>query len=193
MQKIKSLFIRDEANPKLVTREIEPDCQWVIDGEGVATIKWDGSACLFRGGRLYRRHNLKEGREMPAGWLHWSFDHEQKTGHGWLLVGDSPADDYHREALMGGGVLKNGTHELVGPKIQKNPYSLTAHRFRKHGDAVLDLSKWGTGFDELSMFLADAEIEGIVWHHKDGRMAKVKRRDFGLQWPIKARAKGRAA
>ena len=28
------------------------------------------------------------------------------------------------------------------------------------------------------------DIEGIVWHHPDGRMAKIKRRDFGLSWPI---------
>ena len=28
-------------------------------------------------------------------------------------------------------------------------------------------------------------IEGIVWHHPDGRMAKIKARDFGIQWPPK--------
>ena len=26
-------------------------------------------------------------------------------------------------------------------------------------------------------------IEGIVWHHPDGRMVKIKARDFGLPWP----------
>ncbi len=184
MQKIKSLFIRDKANPKLVTREIEPDCQWVIDGEGVPTIKWDGSACLIHGGKLYRRHNLKEGRQMPIEWLHWSFDAEQRSGHGWLPVGDSPADDYHREAYAHECVLKDGTYELVGPKIQKNPYVLDAHQLWPHGG--MTLSRCPRDFDGLSECLAEHPDEGIVWHHEDGRMAKVKRKDFGLQWPIKS-------
>ena len=55
MKKIPTLFIRDASNPKFVTREVNPECQWVIDGEGVATRKWDGSACLIRGGKLFKR------------------------------------------------------------------------------------------------------------------------------------------
>lgn len=30
--------------------------------------------------------------------------------------------------------------------------------------------------------LVENVIEGLVWHHDDGRMAKIKRRDFGLKW-----------
>jgi hypothetical protein len=26
-------------------------------------------------------------------------------------------------------------------------------------------------------------MEGVVWYHEDGRMVKIKRRDFGLKWP----------
>ena len=26
-------------------------------------------------------------------------------------------------------------------------------------------------------------VEGIVWHHPDGRMVKIKRKDFGFKWP----------
>jgi len=29
------------------------------------------------------------------------------------------------------------------------------------------------------------QIEGIVWHHRDGRMVKVTRHDFELEWPIR--------
>ena len=33
-------------------------------------------------------------------------------------------------------------------------------------------------------YLADTPVEGIVWHHhQDGRMAKIKARDFGIRWP----------
>jgi hypothetical protein len=30
----------------------------------------------------------------------------------------------------------------------------------------------------LAKYLAEFEGEGIVWHHPDGRMAKLKRKDF---------------
>lgn len=32
--------------------------------------------------------------------------------------------------------------------------------------------------DELRGYLLMHTFEGIVWHHPDGRMAKLKRRDF---------------
>lgn len=37
-------------------------------------------------------------------------------------------------------------------------------------------------FDGIKAWLTDRQIEGLVWHHDDGRMAKIKRRDFGLKW-----------
>lgn len=40
-------------------------------------------------------------------------------------------------------------------------------------------------YDGLKEFLADRCIEGIVWHHPDGRMVKIKARDFGIPWPRK--------
>ena len=33
-------------------------------------------------------------------------------------------------------------------------------------------------FFEVNKFL-----EGVVWHHPDGRMVKIKRKDFGYKWP----------
>jgi hypothetical protein len=38
-------------------------------------------------------------------------------------------------------------------------------------------------FDELRDYLSEGSIEGIVFHHNDGRMAKIKCRDFGIPWP----------
>ena len=37
----------------------------------------------------------------------------------------------------------------------------------------------------LKDWLSAPHYEGLVWHHPDGRMAKIKRRDFGLSWPVK--------
>jgi hypothetical protein len=33
----------------------------------------------------------------------------------------------------------------------------------------------------LKLFLGSAGIEGIVWHHPDGKMVKIKTRDFGIK------------
>lgn len=33
-------------------------------------------------------------------------------------------------------------------------------------------------FDALKGYLANKTIEGIVWHHPDGRMVKIKAKDF---------------
>jgi hypothetical protein len=41
-------------------------------------------------------------------------------------------------------------------------------------------------YEEIRDFLTKTEIEGIVWHDlTNGEMAKIKRRDFGLAWPVK--------
>ena len=183
MQKIPTLYIRDKDNPKLVTREVDPACQWVIDGEGVATEKWDGSACLVRDGVLYRRHRVKPGKAKPPGWVHWNFEHPEESGHGWALVGDSTADQYHRLAWNHGTkCLLDGTYELVGPSLQKNPHDCEAHHLWMHGGEPHPNAP--TGFDFLWEWFKDMHpMEGLVWHHPDGRMAKIKRRDFGLPWP----------
>jgi len=37
-------------------------------------------------------------------------------------------------------------------------------------------------FQGIKEYLEQHNIEGIVWHHPDGRLVKVKSRDFGLPW-----------
>ena len=47
MQKIPTLFERVFQNHKLVgiTERVTPGFSWVLDGEGEATIKYDGACC----------------------------------------------------------------------------------------------------------------------------------------------------
>lgn len=104
------------------------------------------------------------------------------------MVGNGPEDKYHREAVAPDSPvncgLKDGTYELVGPKLQGNPYGYTDHKLIRHG-----VEKFGIepprDFDKLSLWFAVNGVEGIVWHHSDGRMVKLKRTDFGFQWPVK--------
>ncbi len=183
MRKIPSLFIRDTVNSRLVTREVDPDCRWVVEGYGKATQKYDGTACLILEGRLYRRHRLKPGRPVPTGWIHWNMVDPEPTGHGWLPVTDTPADDYHREAWQNSGstALPDGTYELVGPKFQDNAEQLDRHELWQHGGKVFHPEFIAPRtFDVIRDRLENIDVEGIVWHHRDGRMAKIKKSDFGL-------------
>lgn len=185
MIKINSLFVRDEANPRIVSRDVDPTCQWVLDGEGRATTKWDGTACLVWHGLFYKRQTVKPGGRWPENWIHHSFDANVLEGPGWAPVDpDEPANRWHMEAFDDRYLaIESQTFELVGPKVQGNPHEFSTHRFIAHGADTIDLSRWGISFESLDAFLHDCPIEGIVWHHEDGRMAKIKRRDFGHSWP----------
>lgn len=110
------------------------------------------------------------------------------TGHwpGWLLIGDKPEDKYHREAFNG-FLGDNGTYELIGPKVQGNPYNLNNHILVKHGEWLFD-DQPPRSFDALKLWFEHHNVEGIVWHRGNGDMVKIKRRDFGLPWPIKTAA-----
>jgi hypothetical protein len=185
MRKIHSVFVRDWKNKECpAAREVEEGLEWVIDGEGTATVKWDGSACLVKDGAFYKRLHWKEKKgPAPPGWLHWSFDPEQRSGHGWFTVAAGNDDRWHREAWESSPhPVPDGTYELMGPKLQKNPESLSIHMLFRHGDKVVDVPR---DYDGIRNWLSGHRVEGVVFHHADGRMAKVKRKDFGIPWPLK--------
>lgn len=179
MKKIISLFQRNYDADRLVRDEVVPGAEWVQSGDGVATQKHDGTCCMVRDGKLYRRYDCKAGKKPPQGWeaaqdpdpvtLHWP---------GWVLVGNGPDDRWHREAFAAAGVIQDGTYELCGPKIQGNPEGLDAHRLIRHGSVVVDAPRT---YDELMEWLSKTNIEGVVWHHQDGRMVKIKAKDFGIK------------
>lgn len=186
MKKIPTVFERDwNGDRSRVVDQVHADCGWVIKGEGVATRKIDGTCCLVEGGDLYKRRELRRGELAPDGFR--SVGHDGETGKtvGWLPVGPGPEDRYHREAFLAGGPWADGTYELVGPKVQGNPEGETSHRLIAHADCERfdDVPRTFAG---MAAWLRDRDIEGLVFHHPDGRMAKIKLRDFGLK-------RGRAA
>lgn len=181
MKKIISLFQRNYDGDRLVRDEIVPGAEWVVAGEGVATVKYDGTCCMVRDMKLYKRHDAKNGKATPPQWEP-AQDPDPNTGHwpGWVPVNDSPADQWHREAWQDGAGFEDGTYELIGPKVQGNPYHCGHHALLPHGaEQIANCPRDFTGIRE---FLAAAGIEGIVWHHPDGRMVKIKSRDFGIKW-----------
>jgi len=189
VQKIISLFQRNYDGDRLVRNEVVPGAEWVLAGEGTATRKFDGTCCMVRAGKLYKRYDAKHGKTPPEG-FEPAQEADPVTGHlpGWLPVGDGPDDRWHREAWANSadpekpaGVavgLPDGTYELVGPKVQGNPEGFARHTLIPHGAELLQAPR---DYDGLKAAFVDADIEGIVWHHSDGRMVKIKAKDFGIK------------
>ena len=191
MKKIPSLFIRDPADMARITREVNPLAEWVLHGEGQATLKRDGTATMFRAGVLHKRYDAKRGKTPPTNFEPCQPDPDPITGHhpGWVPVGDGPEDRWFREALALCGAQEDGTYELCGPKFQTNPERLEAPRFYRHGfEVLLGVPR---DYDGLAAWFFFREIEGIVWHADLGRMAKIKRSDFGLPWAVKTPRPGK--
>lgn len=181
MQKIVSLYQRNYDGDRLVRDEVVPGAEWVLAGEGVATRKFDGTCCMVRAGRLFKRYDAKQGKTPPAGFEPAQPEPDPTTGHwpGWLAVGDGPEDKAFREGFARDSALPDGTYELCGPKVQGNPEGFERHELVRHGaDSLVDVPRT---FDAIRTYLIDAGIEGIVWHHPDGRMVKIKAKDFGLK------------
>lgn len=213
MRKIPTVFVRDfSKRSPLVTPEVTPGCEWVLEGEGIATRQWDGTCVLIRDGKMYARYDCKNGKAPPEGFEACEEAPDPTTGHwpGWILVEEQPQYKWHRQAfewhMKNDDKLEDGTYELLGPKINGNPectlghtliesnmstYGVVAsmalendHMLFRHGwPGPLELSN-GRSFEVLKCFFEKSILEGIVFHHEDGRMAKIKRSDFGFAWPV---------
>jgi hypothetical protein len=181
VEKIICLFQRRFEGRSRIARELTPGAEWVAAGEGVATRKFDGTCCLLRGGRLLKRYQVNKHRTPPPG-FEPATELDPVTGkqQGWLPVGDGPDDRWFREALdrQPRGTLADGTYELCGPKLQGNPEGFEFHTLVPHGVEVLPDAP--RDYDGLIVWLTPRDIEGIVWHHPDGRMVKIRKRDFEL-------------
>lgn len=192
MRKIPTVFVRDPADMAHLTDEWHPDCLWVRDGEGTATRKYDGTCVLLRRDGIaihpFVRREVKPGNEAPKGWR--EVEHDPATGKrvGWLPYAGTSFERFIDEALTEGtGPWPPGTYELCGPRINKNPEGYDQHVLVSHADAeqvassgwppppTTDLVAYVAG---LVISMAVAGWEGIVWHHPDGRMAKLKARDY---------------
>jgi Family of unknown function (DUF5565) len=187
VKKIPTLFDRDwDGDRSRVVDRPHKDCGWVFAGEGVATRKLDGTSCLVRAGRLFKRRELREGDTTPPDFELATLDEETGKRVGWVSVGDDAGDRWHREAFAAHVPQppEDGTYELLGPKIQGNPEKVAAHALRIHSSSVLVVDPPPPrDFNGLRTYLEGQDIEGLVWHHPDGRMSKIKLRDFGLKRP----------
>lgn len=201
MKKIPTIYVRDwdgTLGPpaRYVLPEEHPDCGWVFAGEGVPTRKLDGTCCLVQGGHIYRRHEVKVDkktgalRQEPVDFMHVETDMETGAKVGWVeCLPANPADKYHWLAFEGlvemyGGEPPEGTYELIGPSINGNREKVDFTELVPHASDLLVLQDVPTVYMGLAEYLHTAAAadgaEGVVWHHEDGRMAKIKAKDMPL-------------
>lgn len=192
MEKIPTLFEREFDKHKVIACRpiVTPGLEWVLNGDGIATVKYDGACCAMINGVFYKRYDAKKGKQPPAGAIPCQPDPDPITGHWphWVKVDrDNPADKWFGSALDCSievgliDVFENATYEAVGKHFQGNPYNMHIDYLEKHGDDIIkDLPRSYNGIRE---YLWEHNIEGIVFWKDGAPRCKIKRTDFNIPWP----------
>ncbi len=187
MPKLESPFVRKLMPNKnyIITPEINPGYEWVFEDENVMAIeKLDGTnvSIIIYEGQVMTILNRTE---------RISFINKGKR---WITEGI--LNSYERGYM---DLLPNGQHfgELIGPKVNGNTYKLKEHlwipfetfcqkhlRYKSWGKYLKDFQTISNWFKELiplySSMVQGEEgrkngfVEGVVFTHPDGRMAKLR-------------------
>ena len=179
MKKIPTIFKRNPENMRELLDQPHPDCLWVFNGEGIATRKHDGTCVKIENRGYFKRREIKPEKSIPQNFIQENLDSNTGKRVGWVPVSkEANEDKYHREVFVYS--LPNGTYELCGPKIQGNPEKFDKHILVAHNKAeqYKDVPRTMQG---IKQWLVGKDIEGIVFHCQDGRMGKIKKRDFGMK------------
>lgn len=202
MKKIPTLFEREFLNHKTVKifNEVTPGMEWVLAGEGVATVKFDGSCCAIIDGDLYKRYDAKKGRKVPEGAIKCQEEVDPITGHlpCWVKCDrENPNDKWFWSAFDNYvleysknhldtcelqspmSIILDGTYEAVGRHFRNNSYNMNYDILIPHGKQEIEVERT---FNGIKRYLSENYIEGIVFW-KDGEpKCKIKRSDFGFEW-----------
>lgn len=186
MKKIPTLFERVYGNHKVIDimNKVTPGLEWVLEGKGVATIKWDGSCCAIIDGELYKRYDAKKGKKAPEGAIPCC-EPDPITGHHphWVKCDrNNPADKWFWAAYDDYTYKEDGTYEAVGKHFQGNPYNFDHDYLVRHGVNIED--NFPRDFDGMREWLRNNRVEGIVFWKDNEPQCKIKRSDFGFKWPV---------
>jgi hypothetical protein len=194
MKKIPTLFVRDPGDRAHVLPVVHADCRWVLEGEGTPTRKYDGTCIMFDGLTWWARREVKNGKQRPPVYRVEQVDDVTGKIVGWEPARTSAFAKFLEQAIIAveedspqSVEWQVGTYELIGPKINRNPERRLVHTLVRHADAEVisnlhlpsDPMRAHDMLEHLLGTLGAQGVEGIVWHHPDGRMAKLKARDFG--------------
>jgi len=191
MPKLESPFVRKEMpnGDYIVTPEIAEGYGWVFEDENVMAIeKLHGTnvSIIIQDGVITSIFNRTE--RIPF----------FNKGKKWLIEG--VLNSYERGYME---FLLDGQHfgELIGPKVNGNPYKLKEHlwipfetfcqkhlKYKSWGKYPKDFNTISEWFKELIPLYAcmvqgeegrkSGFVKGIVFTHPDGRMAKLRKDMF---------------
>ena len=185
MRKIPTALVRDPDDRAHVLMEVTPGCEWVFAGEGIATRKYDGTCVMFDGLDWWARREVKPGKATPPNYRPVETDDATGKTVGWEPIAQSAFVKFWREAIGNNPAWRQGktplpgTYELCGPKINGDPEGFGAHVLILHdGAEQVEAMNAFSQPQEIANAVAGLRWEGVVWHHPDGRMAKLKRKDI---------------
>ena len=182
MPKLHSPFVRKEINGLyVVTDEIAEDMEWVFEDESVMAIE--------------KLHGTNVSIEIRDGVITGVWNRTERVpffNKGKKFITEGILNSFSNGYTE---FLGDGQHfgELIGPKVNGNPYKLDEHiwiPFGSYGQKHLKYKCWGKypkTFESISEWFkelmplymsrrGDREgfVEGIVFTHPDGRMAKLR-------------------
>ena len=186
MRKILTIFDRNWETNRKVNEKLIVDFDFE---NAIATEKLDGMniRLTIRNGEVMR----VEKRRNPS-----KIQKQRKITEPWYVDADPYAsqDKWIFDAVKNTDMssVKDGewSAEAIGKNIQGNPLNLVQNQVFFFSlpvwRAKITLQNVPYTFGELKVFLEkqksfignNALIEGIVWHHPNGDMVKIKRKDF---------------
>lgn len=189
MKKIPTLFKREFEGHNIVNifPKVTEGMEWVLNGEGTATVKIDGACCAIINRQFYKRYDAKNGKPIPEGAIKCQEDADPITGHlpCWVKVDpNDPADKWFVAAekdtdYLSTQLVEFRTYEAIGKHFNGNPYNLEYDTLIPHGEDIIEVERT---FEGIKKYLEENYIEGIVFW-KDGEpKCKIKRSDFGFPW-----------
>lgn len=198
MKKIPTLFKRVFESHRVVKTlpEVTEGLEWVLsDPDVYATVKIDGACCSIINGEFYKRYDAKNGKPIPEGAIKCQDAPDPVTGHlpCWVKCDRyNPADKWFWKAFdnsIENMILKNGTYEAIGKHFNGNPYNLDKDIIEMHGRRIIYSNHLSEDvkrtYADLRVWLFENKVEGIVFWKENIPICKIKRSDFGFEWPIK--------
>jgi len=197
MPKIECPFVRKMINGNyIVINEINPEYNWVFEDDSVMAIeKLNGTnvSVVIEEGTVTQVYNRTE--RIPF----------INKGKSWIIEGLLNSKKRGYLEFLGDGQFFG---ELIGPKVNGNPYKLDEHLwipFSTFAQEHLKYKSWGKypkDFKTISNWFKDdllplynlkrghknGFVEGVVFTHPDGRLAKLRRDMF--DWFKEERHKG---
>lgn len=191
MKKIPTAFERVFENNKIVSvlsNFTSDEAEHAVE-YGLATIKYDGSCCAVIDGIFYKRYDAKKGKNPPAGAIPCQNEPDPVTSHWphWVKIDKSnPSDKWFacafEEELSKSFIVPDGTYEAIGKHFNGNPYNLSDDCLIRHGTMVANVER---SFGGIKDWLFNHDHEGLVFWYGGKPVCKIKRSDFGFNWPVK--------